>query len=153
LNCDVEGTDEFADWFTDLGEDEQVSVGRVVELLVEHGPALPFPYSSRIETSRHHHIRELLEFLAWWGSSALVQRLGYFLDLHGMATPEKARRALVDLLRPHSKIQLGSRGKWGTTGRLVRPWNVVENVPRDVLISREEQLRHRVVFDAEERTR
>lgn len=43
----------------DLGEDERVSVGRVVELLVEHGPALPFPYSSRIETSRHHHMREL----------------------------------------------------------------------------------------------
>ena len=54
-----EGTDEFAGWFGALTDDEQVSVGRVVELLVEHGPSLPFPYSSGIATSRHRHMREL----------------------------------------------------------------------------------------------
>ena len=56
---EVEGTDEFAGWFGDLNDEEQVSVGRVVELLVEHGPSLPFPYSSSIATSRHRHMREL----------------------------------------------------------------------------------------------
>jgi hypothetical protein len=56
---DVEGTDEFASWFGDLNDEEQVSVGRVVELLVGHGPSLPFPYSSGIVTSRHRHMREL----------------------------------------------------------------------------------------------
>ena len=55
----VEGTDEFAGWFLDLNEDEQVDVGRVVELLVEHGPALPFPFSSGIAGARHRHMREL----------------------------------------------------------------------------------------------
>jgi len=55
----VEGTDEFAGWFLDLNEDEQVDVGRVVELLVEQGPALPFPFSSGIVGSRHRHMREL----------------------------------------------------------------------------------------------
>ena len=55
----VEGVDEFASWFLGLGDDEQVDVGRVVELLVEQGPALPFPYSSGIVGSRHRHIREL----------------------------------------------------------------------------------------------
>ena len=56
---EVEGIDEFAVWFEALTDDEQVSVGRVVELLVEHGPSLPFPYSSGIATSRHRHMREL----------------------------------------------------------------------------------------------
>jgi len=56
---EVEGTDEFADWFGGLSDDEQVSVGRIIELLVEHGPALPFPHSSGIATSRHRHMREL----------------------------------------------------------------------------------------------
>jgi len=56
---EVEGTDEFALWFADLSDDEQVSVGRIVELLVEHGPSLPFPHSTGIETSRHRHMREL----------------------------------------------------------------------------------------------
>jgi hypothetical protein len=40
---EVEGTDEFAEWFATLSDEEQVSVGRVVDLLVEHGPSLPFP--------------------------------------------------------------------------------------------------------------
>ena len=59
LNWEVEGLDEFAEWFVDLSEAEQVSVGRVVDLLAEHGPALPFPYSSSIEASRHRQMREL----------------------------------------------------------------------------------------------
>ena len=56
---EVEGTDEFARWFAGLSDEEQVSVGRVVDLLVEHGPSLPHPYTSGIETSRHRHMREL----------------------------------------------------------------------------------------------
>ena len=59
LAWDVEGTEEFARWFEALTEHEQISVGRVVELLVAHGPLLPFPYSSGIATSRHRHMREL----------------------------------------------------------------------------------------------
>jgi len=56
---EVEGVDEFAEWFMGLADEEQVSVGRVVDLLVEHGPSLPFPYSSGIEASRHRQMREL----------------------------------------------------------------------------------------------
>lgn len=95
----------------------------------------------------------LLELLRKWRSSALVQRVGYFLDLHGVGVPEEARGALLKLVLPRSKIQLGSRRKWGTTGKLVRPWNVVENVPRDVLLPKEERPRRRVVFHTKERDR
>jgi hypothetical protein len=56
---EVEGTDEFSGWFVNLTDDEQVSVGRIVDLLVEHGPSLPFPYSSGVGISRHRHMREL----------------------------------------------------------------------------------------------
>jgi predicted transcriptional regulator of viral defense system len=90
---------------------------------------------------------ELLELARRWRSSALIQRLGYFLDLHGVETPSGARSALLDLVRPQSKIQLGSRRRWGTAGKLVQPWNVVENVPRDVLFSTNERPRRRVVFE------
>jgi hypothetical protein len=31
VTWDVEGTDEFADWFAGLTDDEQVAVGRVVD--------------------------------------------------------------------------------------------------------------------------
>jgi predicted transcriptional regulator of viral defense system len=90
--------------------------------------------------------KELLELARRWHSSALVQRLGYFLDLHRAEVPSAIRSALLALVRPKSKLQLGSRRRWGTTGRLVAPWNVVENVPGDVLISPGEKSRHRVVF-------
>jgi hypothetical protein len=59
MSWEVEGTDGFARWFEGLDDSEQVSVGRVVDLLVEQGPSLPFPYSSGIATSRHRHMREL----------------------------------------------------------------------------------------------
>ena len=95
--------------------------------------------------------KRLVQFARQWNSSALVQRLGYFLDLHRADVPDRMRSALLALVLPQSKIQLGSRRRWGTTGTLVRPWNVVENVPRDVLIAKEEKPRRRVVFHTKER--
>ena len=82
----------------------------------------------------------LLELARKWRSSALIQRLGYFLDLHQVDVPDQIRAAQLELVWPKSKIQLASRRKWGTTGRLVRPWNVVENVPWDVLVSKQKWL-------------
>ena len=93
----------------------------------------------------------LVEFAHQWDESALVQRLGYFLDLHKVEVPPSVRTQLLGLLRPNSKIHLGSRRKWGTAGKLARPWNVVENVPRDILTPRGEQPRRRVVFQAGEK--
>jgi predicted transcriptional regulator of viral defense system len=94
----------------------------------------------------------LAGFASRRGSSALVQRLGFLLDLHRADVPEDARAALVSLIRPGSKIQLGSRRKWGTSGRLVRPWNVTQNVPRDVLLPNGEVPR-RVAFHPRKKPR
>jgi hypothetical protein len=55
----VEYTDEFGDWWNSLSENEQDDVAATVELLEDKGPALPFPYSSGIESSKHSHMREL----------------------------------------------------------------------------------------------
>lgn len=97
--------------------------------------------------------KEILALATRWGSSALVQRLGYFLDLHQVDLADATRSALLELVRPRSKIQLGSRRKWGTSGKLVRPWNVVENVPRGVLLSTEEKPRRRVVLARKEQSK
>jgi hypothetical protein len=59
MSCEVEYTDEFEIWWNSLAEQEQDSVAAVVMLLEEYGPRLPFPYSSRIESSKHSHMREL----------------------------------------------------------------------------------------------
>ncbi len=59
MSWEVEYTDEFEEWWTDLDAEEQVSVEAVVEVLAEMGPSLPFPYSSDVKSSRHGNMREL----------------------------------------------------------------------------------------------
>jgi len=56
---EVEYTDEFEEWWNGLDAEEQVSVAAVVEVLAELGPALQFPYSSDVKSSRHGNMREL----------------------------------------------------------------------------------------------
>ena len=34
-------------------------MSRIVDMLAEHGPRLPYPYSSAVGQSRHGHLREL----------------------------------------------------------------------------------------------
>ena len=75
----------------------------------------------------------LLDLAGRWASSALVQRLGYFFNLHRVHIPDDVQSELLNIVRPQSKILLGPRRKWGTSGKLIRPWNVIENVPREVL--------------------
>jgi predicted transcriptional regulator of viral defense system len=78
-----------------------------------------------------------------WNESAIVQRLGYFLDLHLVELPPHVGEALRALVAPTSKVHLGPRVEWGTGGRLVHPWGIIENVPRERLL---EPVRRRQPF-------
>lgn len=59
MEWEVEHTDEFEAWWHSLNDREKVEITASVELLMEKGPALPHPHSTRIETSKHDHMREL----------------------------------------------------------------------------------------------
>ncbi|MCY3703466.1 MAG: type II toxin-antitoxin system RelE/ParE family toxin [Rhodospirillales bacterium] len=59
MTQEVEFTNEFGDWWGSLSDNEQNDITAVVELLMEYGPHLPFPYSSGVLGSRHGHMREL----------------------------------------------------------------------------------------------
>ena len=89
---------------------------------------------------------QLLELAERWHESAPVQRLGYWLNLHQAPMPPEIRERLIGLTRAKSKVMLGPRRRWGTSGKLVSPWNVLENVPRDILVPKEERPRRRVTF-------
>ena len=56
---EIEYTDEFGGWWTELDEAQQDRIAATVKLLAAQGPALPFPYSSGVNGSRHAHMREL----------------------------------------------------------------------------------------------
>jgi hypothetical protein len=59
VSWEVEVTDEFKAWWNELSGAEQASGRAVVKLLIEYGPSLPFPYSSKVKGSRHSAMREL----------------------------------------------------------------------------------------------
>jgi hypothetical protein len=56
---EVEYTDEFDQCFITFDEKTQDDIFTALGLLKERGPNLPFPYSSRVNGSRHKHMREL----------------------------------------------------------------------------------------------
>ena len=56
---EVEYTDEFNNWWTNISDREQQDVTAVVQSLMEHGPNLSFPRSSDVRGSRHGRMREL----------------------------------------------------------------------------------------------
>ena len=56
---EVEYTDEFGRWWNGLSVTQQDAVVARIELLMEHGPNLPYPYSSEVKGSRHGRMREL----------------------------------------------------------------------------------------------
>jgi predicted transcriptional regulator of viral defense system len=93
----------------------------------------------------------LVDLTKRWGSSSLVQRLGYLMDLHKAPLSETTRAELLSIVRPLSKIHLAPRGRWGATGKLVSSWNVVVNVPHEVLTNAGESGQRRVFFGAREK--
>ncbi len=56
---EIEFTEEFGEWWAGLTEGEQDSVRDGVQLLRLLGVKLGFPHSSKINGSRHPHMREL----------------------------------------------------------------------------------------------
>jgi hypothetical protein len=55
----VATTDDFDEWFTDLGEEGQAEVMAKVELLKLLGPRLGRPHADTLNGSRHANMKEL----------------------------------------------------------------------------------------------
>jgi predicted XRE-type DNA-binding protein len=56
---EIEATDEFADWYAGLTDEDADAVTTAVEALAEHGPALKRPLIGAIEGSRLRNLKEL----------------------------------------------------------------------------------------------
>ena len=61
VTWNVEFTEEFFVWWSELGERAQDAIGVKVHMLQGRGPLLGFPHSSGVVTSRHAHLRQLRE--------------------------------------------------------------------------------------------
>lgn len=59
LAWEVEFTDEFGDWWSELSEDQQEALDDRVMLLAQLGPDLGRPTVDKIKGSRHSNMKEL----------------------------------------------------------------------------------------------
>lgn len=57
---DIEGTDQFADWYGSLDDHQQKAVETAVEKLAEVGPALGRPLVGEIVNELMPHLKELI---------------------------------------------------------------------------------------------
>jgi hypothetical protein len=56
---EIEGTEEFVAWFSELPDDDRASVIAAVDMLESRGPALGRPFVDTIRSSRHANMKEL----------------------------------------------------------------------------------------------
>jgi hypothetical protein len=59
VSWNVEGTNEFEEWFGSLSAEDQDAVDYSVSLLIEQGPYLQRPYADTVRQSRFKNMREL----------------------------------------------------------------------------------------------
>jgi hypothetical protein len=57
---EVEYTDEFEEWWSQLSQEQQEALHDRVTLLAENGPSLKRPIVGEIKTSRHKNLKELI---------------------------------------------------------------------------------------------
>ncbi len=56
---EIEGTDQFADWFGGLPARDQEAIDIALEVLASDGPGLGRPLVDSTKTSRHVHMKEV----------------------------------------------------------------------------------------------
>ena len=59
MTWEVEGTDQFQEWFGNLSDNARDDVAAIVDLLEEQGPSLSRPYADHVRDSHHPNMREL----------------------------------------------------------------------------------------------
>ncbi len=60
MSWEVEYTDQFAEWWEGLADDDQEAIAAAVNVLARRGPALGRPLVDTIKQSRHSNMKELI---------------------------------------------------------------------------------------------
>jgi len=78
--------------------------------------------------------KKLVEYALRFEIQALIQRLGYLADLLELPLETILRESLLDRIGA-STPYLGRSSQWGTGGEYDAVWHIVDNVPRQELLS------------------
>lgn len=107
----------------------------VVDSLDKMGYAGGIAEVVRVVHAAHQRVDlgKLADYALRMGSHALVQRLGYLLEMTGEALPSEIEARLLTGAS-QTKTYLGSTTRWGTGGAYNARWQVVVNVPERQLL-------------------
>lgn len=81
---------------------------------------------------RQVDIEKLTEYAFRMGSKALIQRLGFFLDLNKVPTPKKLEQQMLNSIKS-SRLYLAPLERWNKKGEFNSRWNLIVNIPLERL--------------------
>lgn len=79
--------------------------------------------------------QKLIDYGVRFNSKALLQRLGYLLDLLKLPVDTASRDRLMTEISGITKCYLGQPRRWKTGGSYDPNWRVVDNISRQVMMS------------------
>jgi predicted transcriptional regulator of viral defense system len=77
--------------------------------------------------------KKMFEYSMRFRSRALLQRLGYLLDVVKIPIINEVRNSLLEKIVANGKCYLGQPNRWGKGGDYSSTWRVVDNIPRNEL--------------------
>jgi predicted transcriptional regulator of viral defense system len=78
---------------------------------------------------------KLVDYAVRFETKALLQRLGYLIDLLNLPIEPEARNRLFVQASGNTKCYLGQPRRWHTGGNYNATWRVVGNIPRRELLA------------------
>jgi predicted transcriptional regulator of viral defense system len=79
--------------------------------------------------------QKLVEYAVRFQSQSLLQRLGYLIDRLNLAIDPGVRDQLLAVASGNTKCYLGQPRRWHTGGDYNATWRIVDNIPRQHLLS------------------
>lgn len=77
-------------------------------------------------------IEMLTNYAFRMGSKALIQRLGFFLDLNKVPIPKKIEQRMLNSIKS-SRLYLAPLERWNRKGEFNSRWNLIVNIPLERL--------------------
>jgi predicted transcriptional regulator of viral defense system len=79
--------------------------------------------------------QKLVSYSIQLRSRSLMQRLGYLLDLLNIPIKQADRNALLGKAVDKNKCYLGQPRRWKTGGEYSPTWQIIDNIPRRLLLA------------------
>ena len=78
---------------------------------------------------------KMVDYATRFKTTSLLQRLGFLIDFIKIPVSSKLRRKLLTKAQEGQVIPLATSGRFGRKGSLIKEWNIIQNIPDDILHS------------------